>query len=506
MPAGAPWRDREQLRRWLAWWRTRAAGSGVHGVAAGEGWVSIQLAGADRASLLLGALPGAVLLFPYRAPLPAALRAALPAAPRHPLSALLREAKLDAVALLAADLALQLSFATPAGTRQLRHQLFGSRGGSTLLAADGRLLWTAHPSPHPCLLDLAAALEDTAGRAVAAAAAGAPAPVGPQDEETWSLYGQQRLARHLEVAVGDRLLRALERRRGAAERLLANLQVDLDRADTGEQLRQDAECLAANLHTVPRGAAEVVCRSPLDGSPRTIRLDAAASPAANLDRLFKLAGKAQRSRRIVEQRQADARADHAALQAAGRDLAPLLAAAGPLVPPTAEREALAAARDLRLVRLAELLDFAARHPDALPAPPAGAGARAPEEPVRPYRRYVIDGRWEVWIGRNARENDELTHRASHPRDLWLHAQGVEGSHVVLRTGGRPETVPRAVRERAAALAALFSKARHSSLVPVLWTERRYVRRPRRAAPGTAVCLRAESVFVAPGVAAGVEPA
>ena len=86
------------------------------------------------------------------------------------------------------------------------------------------------------------------------------------------------------------------------------------------------------------------------------------------------------------------------------------------------------------------------------------------------------------------------------------AQGVPGSHVILRTAGRPEQVPRTILEKAAALAALHSKARHSGLVPVIHTERRYVRKPRKAAAGTAVTLRDKSVFVEPGIAPGVEPA
>jgi predicted ribosome quality control (RQC) complex YloA/Tae2 family protein len=115
----------------------------------------------------------------------------------------------------------------------------------------------------------------------------------------------------------------------------------------------------------------------------------------------------------------------------------------------------------------------------------------------------VDDRWEVWVGRNNKENDELTHRASHSKDIWLHAQGVPGSHVILRTAGKPEQVPRTVLEKAAALAAQNSRARHSELVPVIFTEKRYVRKPRKALPGTAVCLREKSLFVAPGLAPGV---
>ncbi|MCB1185353.1 DUF814 domain-containing protein, partial [bacterium] len=148
----------------------------------------------------------------------------------------------------------------------------------------------------------------------------------------------------------------------------------------------------------------------------------------------------------------------------------------------------------------------ADHPDLAPEPDERPRRRTPEEPARPFRRYLIDGRWEVWIGRSNTENDELTHRAAHNRDIWLHAQGVPGSHVILRTAGRPEQVPRTVLAKAAALAALHSKARHAGLVPVIHTEKRYVRKPRKAPAGTAVCLQDSSLFVAPGVMAGVEPA
>jgi predicted ribosome quality control (RQC) complex YloA/Tae2 family protein len=115
----------------------------------------------------------------------------------------------------------------------------------------------------------------------------------------------------------------------------------------------------------------------------------------------------------------------------------------------------------------------------------------------------VDDRWEVWVGRNNKENDVLTHRTAHSLDIWLHAQGVPGSHVILRTGGKPEQVPRSVLEKAAALAAMNSKARHSGLVPVIHTEQRYVRKPRKAPPGTAVCLREKSVFVEPALPQGV---
>jgi predicted ribosome quality control (RQC) complex YloA/Tae2 family protein len=160
-----------------------------------------------------------------------------------------------------------------------------------------------------------------------------------------------------------------------------------------------------------------------------------------------------------------------------------------------------------MARLAALQRWRADHrewfPDTPPKTQRRRDASGPEEPLRPFRRYLIDGRWEVWVGRSNQENDELTHRASHPADLWLHAQGVPGSHVILRTQGHPEQIPHRVLEKAAGLAALHSKARHSGLVPVVFTERRYVRKPRKTAPGIAVCQREKTLFVAPAVAEGV---
>jgi predicted ribosome quality control (RQC) complex YloA/Tae2 family protein len=109
---------------------------------------------------------------------------------------------------------------------------------------------------------------------------------------------------------------------------------------------------------------------------------------------------------------------------------------------------------------------------------------------------------EVWVGRSARDNDLLTQRHAHGHDLWLHAQGVEGSHVVLRTGGQPALA--ADVEAAAQLAAQFSKAKHSQTVPVVVTEKRYVRKPRKAVPGAVVAERAKTLFVSPQIPPGCE--
>lgn len=493
MRPDAPWRDRETLAPLLAAWRPAVAGRDLFRVVVGPGWVRLHLVGDDRVGLLLTALPAAVIACPFHAPLPGPLNAALRPTVGEPLGELLRGGRLADLALLADDLVLAVDIDTPQGRRRMRHQLFGSRGGLVVLDDGGRMLYTAHARPHPCLV-APSPRRDVAPPAAASADALA----------AWEEAGLHRLARQRETTLADALARTVTRAREGAERLVANLAADLARADGGEERRRDAETLAAYLHTVTRGQPEATLPDPRDGHERIIALDPALTPAANLERLFRLARKAGRGREVVAERLDDAREALAAITGVAAALEALLEG-----PTDSSGGGDAGDRDGTLTatldRLAALQAFRAAHPELL-SERATTGVQAPDEPSRAFRRYRIDDRWDVWVGRSSTENDQLTHRDSHPRDIWLHAQGVTGSHVILRTGGRPDQVPRHVLERAAALAALHSKARTSALVPVIHTERRYVRKPRRAPAGTAVCLREDNLFVAPAVAEGVLPA
>jgi predicted ribosome quality control (RQC) complex YloA/Tae2 family protein len=117
-----------------------------------------------------------------------------------------------------------------------------------------------------------------------------------------------------------------------------------------------------------------------------------------------------------------------------------------------------------------------------------------------FRSFAVDGTHTILVGRSDRENDELTHRYAAPTDLWFHAQGSPGSHVILRGAGR--STPSRIIEMAAEAAAWFSKARSSGTVPVICAEKRHVRRPRGASPGTAVCQRSKTLFVTPKLPRG----
>jgi predicted ribosome quality control (RQC) complex YloA/Tae2 family protein len=422
--------------------------------------------------VVLAALPGATLVYPQTGPLPGPLRRSLNRGGQAPPP--LRGYRFAAAGVFPDDLVLALRLTGPQGDCHLLHQLFGSPGNTVLVDDGGRLLWAHRLQPHPCLLD-------PPPRRVYAAVAAPDADVIAE----FAGAGRERLARQRETAIAENLHRVLARREAAAARLVHNLTADLAGADRGDEIRRDAETLAVHLHDVAGGQAEVTLADPRDGAPRRIVLNPAAPPSVTMARLFKDARRAERGRDVIATRLEDAQRALASTQALLAELA-----AAPAGTTLAGLEAVLALQDRCLGE---------------PDDPRESGVRKVAEAVaRPFRRYRLQGGWEVWVGRDSAENDQLTHRDSHPRDIWLHAQGVPGSHVILRTEGKPEAVPRAILAQAAAIAALHSRARHSSLVPVIWTERRYVRKPRKSLPGIAVCLQERSLFVAPEIPADAE--
>ncbi len=112
-----------------------------------------------------------------------------------------------------------------------------------------------------------------------------------------------------------------------------------------------------------------------------------------------------------------------------------------------------------------------------------------------FRRFIVDCGFEVWVGKDAKSNDLLTFKFSDKEDIWFHARGVSGAHVVLKTGKRKPS--KKAIERAGSIAAYFSQAKTSSLVPVIMTKRKYIRKPKGAPEGSVVVEREDIIMVEP---------
>lgn len=106
--------------------------------------------------------------------------------------------------------------------------------------------------------------------------------------------------------------------------------------------------------------------------------------------------------------------------------------------------------------------------------------------------YILEGGWRCLVGRNAKQNDQLTFKIAGRDDIWLHARGVGGAHVILKRDGRADNPSVAVMTQAAHIAAKHSTT--NGVVPVDWTFVKYVRRMKGGDPGQVVYVREKTLF------------
>ena len=260
------------------------------------------------------------------------------------------------------------------------------------------------------------------------------------------------------------LLRRLEHAETQIERELSGLRRELGRQADPDALRSEGDLLLARLASLRRGQREVELEA-FDGSRVTLPLDPTLEPHENANRRYRRAAKAERARQVIPERIEALEARLKRLAAAKEGLHRGKAPPAELLPPTT-------------------------------ATATGGATRGEDPAILPYRTFRSSGGLEIRVGRGARHNDDLTFRHSRPNDVWMHARDVSGAHVILRWDAEGPPPARDLEE-AATLAALRSRARTSGWVPVDWTRRKWVRKPRGAAPGAVVPDRVKTVFVEP---------
>lgn len=113
----------------------------------------------------------------------------------------------------------------------------------------------------------------------------------------------------------------------------------------------------------------------------------------------------------------------------------------------------------------------------------------------PYREFLVNG-YQIWVGKDAMSNDELTLHYAQKNDIWLHAKDVSGSHVIIKMQ-KGKVLPNEILQHAAELAAYYSKNRHQSDVPVIYTEKKFVRKSKGLPPGKVIVERENIIFVTP---------
>jgi len=272
------------------------------------------------------------------------------------------------------------------------------------------------------------------------------------------------------------LARAMKRSRATLEKQRAEL-AETERAAWYRQI-------AASLLScppAPKGSAAIPLFNIHTQKKELVTLNPELDCRENAGLLYKKARKGERGRAINIQKTAET---EAGIKTGERLLA------------EADAALAAGADDEKTRGLCAAIAAALKlpEPDGKAGPGAARGAETAEK--TPYRRLVIDG-WEIYLGKNDAQNDELTTRFARPHDLWLHAAGHAGSHVVIRRPDRTTAVPPDIVKKAASLAAWFSKAKHASYAEVHYAEARFVRKRRHAPPGEVVLERYKSTRVSP---------
>ncbi|PZR95116.1 MAG: hypothetical protein DLM69_11870, partial [Candidatus Chloroheliales bacterium] len=139
--------------------------------------------------------------------------------------------------------------------------------------------------------------------------------------------------------------------------------------------------------------------------------------------------------------------------------------------------------------------------DKPPAPQKPVKAKQKAKPGTPpglgkLLRVLSPDGIEVYIGKSMKQNEYLAFKLAAPDDIWLHARGVPGAHVLVKMRGLPQ-IPQRTLLYAAGLAAGRSQARHSTAAEVMYTQARYLRKPPAAPPGTLLYSHEKSIRVPP---------
>ncbi|RYF52594.1 MAG: DUF814 domain-containing protein [Cytophagaceae bacterium] len=265
------------------------------------------------------------------------------------------------------------------------------------------------------------------------------------------------------------VLRLIDKRLKRARALMdANLQRLISR-DDGPSHEELGNLLMANLHNVPvlpggRSPETITVEDFYrDNRPLPIRLKVDQTPQRNAEGYYRKA----KNEKIE--------AEHLTQQIEYREK---------------EIEELHAHRVLiePMLSLKELRRYVKQHGLLGDAP-------ASVDPAELFKEVQYEG-FVIRIGRNAKNNDLLTQRYAYKDDLWLHARDVSGSHVVVKyKAGKP--FPKTVIERAAELAAWYSKRRTDSLCPVIVTPKKFVRKPKGLAEGQVVVEKEDVILVVP---------
>ena len=276
-------------------------------------------------------------------------------------------------------------------------------------------------------------------------------------------------------SVRQALNQALDKLMATIDRKLVALHQELANAEQAEDYRIKGELLTANLHRVNPRQTEIEVQnyySP-ELSSIQIELNPELSPPENAQQYFKKYTKAKRGRSVISQLIADNEVEQTVML----NYALQIEQAETI-------EKLLAIRE-ELVKRGWVKDGKQK-------------GKKKEGTEGAFRKYTSPNGFQIYVGRNNKENDLLLRQIASGRDMWLHAKQIQGSHVIIRNPENKPSMPMPTLLQAAQIAAAHSKARHASYVPVDYTWVRYVTKRKGNVAGFVHYTHEKTLYVEPG--------
>jgi predicted ribosome quality control (RQC) complex YloA/Tae2 family protein len=270
----------------------------------------------------------------------------------------------------------------------------------------------------------------------------------------------------------NRIITALSSRAEKVSYRIRQLSKTEEQADLIERYRIYGDILMTMLSTLQPGQEEA--EIPIELRPRdypeTIPLKPDLSPQANAQRYYNRARKLERARQESRDTESVLKKEYDELKAKITEL-----------------EAIETLHDLR--------KWLKKNKDLIGRLNRMENPQKSDITRLPYREFFYQS-WRIWVGKSARDNDDMTFHLSHKNDLWLHTRNSTGSHVIIRREGKAH-IPGHLIEYAASLAARFSEEKHASLVPVVCTERKHVVKRKGFPPGKAHYSLEKTILIKP---------
>ncbi len=402
---------------------------------------------------------------------------ALPNPPTPPafcqfLRAHFQGARIESVSQVPHDRLVELHCTNKEGARMIICELTGRQANVLVLNAERRVVRDLHcridrigTRYNPPAKTLGSPREEQSSRF--SDVAGGTFPISAAIE---SHYHTKESALSFDLARTARL-RAIKKKMKKEWRLVEAWQADLAKAHNYRDYVRYGELIKANLGSIKKGADHITVIDYFDNRlPEvTIPLASAKSAQGNMEDYFR-----KHRKYLIAERELRPRIEHAEqdLTALRREL--MAIEQGIWSPPAAQPAAPNAHKEARR--------------------PIPKGLKSGNQRTTPFRRFISTDGFLIFVGRNARENDDLTFGLAKSDDLWFHARGTPGSHVVVRQGKGDDPPFETIRD-AATLALLYSDLKRSGKGDVIYTKRKWVKKAKGQAAGTVTVSQEKSMFV-----------